>query len=60
MCTLFKGCLCTVAVHLGKHERVLLAFSVLPMSLIPSPSPTRIIQGVLLGDAPAGLSVACW
>ena len=39
-----------MAVHLGKHERALLAFSVLPMSLIPSPT-TLIIQGVLLGGA---------
>ena len=45
-----------MVVHLGKHERALLAFSVLPMSLIPS-STTLLVQGVLLRDAPAGLSV---
>ena len=45
-----SDCICTMAVHFGKHERTLLAFSVLPMSLIPF-SATLIIQGVLLGDA---------
>ena len=36
----------TVAVHLGKHEHTLLAFSVLPMSLIHRPdSPGRSAQG---------------
>ena len=39
-----------MAVHFGKHERTLLAFPVLPMSLIPFVT-TLIIQGVLLGDA---------
>ena len=56
MCTLFKGCLCTVAVHLGKHERVLLAFSVLLMTLtLPLPRPC--CPGRSVGDALAGLSV---
>ena len=46
-----------MAVHLGKHERTLLAFWVLPMSLIPYPA-ALIIQGVLFRDASAGLSVS--
>ena len=35
-CSLLQGNCLTVAVHLGKHEHTLLAFSVLPMSLVRS------------------------
>ena len=43
---------CYSGKHLGKHERELLAFLVLPMSLIPSLSPPDY-PGRLLRDAPA-------
>ena len=48
MCTLSKGCLDIGSVPFGKHERVLLAFSVLLMTLL-FPSPAHVVQGVLLG-----------
>ena len=48
-----KGCLCTVAVHLGKHEHVLLAFLVMSMTLIPSPPPPRLSRAFCWG-------CSCW
>ena len=47
---------CTVAVHLGKREHTLLAFSVLPMSLIHYPDfPGCYVQGCSAGlRLPAG------
>ena len=41
--------LCPVVLYLGKHERVLLTFSVLLMALSFFPSSTQVVQGVLLG-----------
>ncbi len=47
---------CYDGMHLGKHERELLAFSVLPMFLIPSLS-LPWLSRALLRDAPAVLLV---